>query len=389
MNKLTVAILTLALTGSVAFAQGGRGGMGGNRGGNRGGNQGGAAVQNQNGGGVDGAAMGGMGGNRGGNRGGAAVQNQNGGGADGAAMGGMGQQGGFGGMGQQGGGRGGRGGMGGFGGQQGGGRGGRGGMGQQGGFGGFGGQQGGFGGFGADMEGMEGFGGMGQGQQGGFGGMGGFGGFGGQQGGFGGMGGMDFGNMGPGRGGMGPGGMGPGRGGQLQQTIDRLKAETPREQALKKMEAADKEAYAKILKSIDDVNAQLAALAQKAEVVLPDTTEQQKAKTLEFLAREKDAIDMLLETDKTDSATAMRGFNELAQKNKITITPDVGRGGANGLQPNERAPQTGTRGANSVIRQIQEKLPEEYKEAEKLRESDPPAYRKMMFELKEKLKSVK
>ena len=41
MNKLTVAILALALTGSVAFAQGqggGRGGQGG-RGGNRAGQQ--------------------------------------------------------------------------------------------------------------------------------------------------------------------------------------------------------------------------------------------------------------------------------------------------------------------------------------------------------------
>ena len=56
-------------------------------------------------------------------------------------------------------------------------------------------------------------------------------------------------------------------------------------------------------------------VAKKAEIELPETAEQQKARTLEFLAKEKDAIDKLLETDKTDSATAMRTFNELAQKN--------------------------------------------------------------------------
>ncbi|MBR3506587.1 MAG: hypothetical protein IKO02_06035, partial [Lentisphaeria bacterium] len=52
MNKMTVAILALALTGSVAFAQeqgnggaaGGRGGARGNRGGGRGANGGAAAA---------------------------------------------------------------------------------------------------------------------------------------------------------------------------------------------------------------------------------------------------------------------------------------------------------------------------------------------------------
>ncbi|MBQ7731754.1 MAG: hypothetical protein IJT68_07960 [Lentisphaeria bacterium] len=345
MNKLTVVILALALTGSVAFAQGGRGGMGGNRGG-RGGNQGGAAAQNQNGGADGAGAMGGFGG-LGGNRGG---------------------RGGFGGQ-QGGGGRGGRGGFGadaegmeGFGGM--------GGMGGPGGFGGMG-----------DFGGMEGFGGMG-----GFGGgMGGFGGMGGQQGGFGGMGGMG----GPGGFGGMPG-MGAGRGGQLQQTIDRLKAETPREQALKKMEEADKDAYAKILEEMNDLNARLDSLAKKAEVVLPDTTEQQKAKTLEFLAREKETIDKLLETDKTDSVSAMRAFNELAQKNQITITPEFGRGGMGAMpQPGERAPQAAGTRNNNVIRQIQEKFPEEFKAAQKLRESDIPEYRKQMLELKGKLNGAK
>ena len=53
MNKLTVAILALALTGSVAFAQGQGGGRGGNRGGNRGGFGGGMPM----GGGFGGPGM--------------------------------------------------------------------------------------------------------------------------------------------------------------------------------------------------------------------------------------------------------------------------------------------------------------------------------------------
>ena len=206
--------------------------------------------------------------------------------------------------------------------------------------------------------------------------------------------GMDMGGFG-GMGGMGgmPG-MGGARTGQLQQTIDRLKAETPREQALKKIAEKDKDAYAKIQKSLEDANAKLAELAKKAEVELPETAEQQKARTLEFLAKEKDAIDKLLETDKTDSMTAMRSFNELAQKNNITITPAVGRGGAamGGIapQPTTRGAQGGAaRGATSTIRQIQEKFPEEYKEAQKLRDEDPATYREKMRALQAKLNEAK
>ena len=223
-------------------------------------------------------------------------------------------------------------------------------------------------------------GGMGQGGfgQGGMGGMG-QGGFG--QGGMGGMGQGGFGQGGMGMGGQG-GMMGAPRNGQLQQTIDRLKAETPREEALKKIEEKDKEAYAKVRKELDAANAMLLELAKKAEIDLPETAEQQKARTLEFLAKEKDAIDKLLETDKTDSATAMRSFNELAQKNQITIAP-AGRGagaGALGGQQGRRG-----QGNTNTIRQLQEKFPAEYAEIQKLRESDPAAYRTKMRELQQKL----
>ena len=347
MNKMTVAILALALTGSVAFAQGqgggGRGGQGGR--GNRGAGQ---QVQPGGAGGAGGAGMAGGMGNFGGGQG---------------AMGGQGGRGGRGGQGGQGG-RGGRGGQqGGFG---------QGGMGQ-GGFGQGGMGQGGFG------QGGMGQGGFGQGGQGGRGGRGG------QQGGFGqgGMGQGGFGQGGFGQGGFGQGGMmGAPRNGQLQQTIDRLKAETPREQALKKIEEKDKEAYDKVRKELDAANAMLLELAKKAEIELPETAEQQKARTLEFLAKEKDAIDKLLETDKTDSATAMSSFNELAQKNQITLAP-AGRGagaGAMGGQQGRRA-----QGNTNTIRQLQEKFPEEYAEIQKLRDTDPAAYRTRMRELQQKL----
>ncbi len=349
MNKMMVAVLALALTGGVAFAQGqgnggGQGGRGG-RGGNRGG--GAAAGQVQPGGADGGAGMqGGFGGGFGGGQGGF-----------GAAGGGQGGRGG----------RGGRGGQGGMGGQGGFGQGGMGGMGGQGGFG-----QGGMGGQGG-RGGRGGQGGFGQG------GMGGQGGFG--QGGFG-MPGGDFGG-----GMMGPGGMGGARSGQLQRTIDRLKADTPREQALKQLEAKDKDAYAKAKKAIDDANAQLAELAKKAEVVLPETEEQQKAKALEFLAKEKDAIDKLLETDKTDSATAMRSFSELAQKNNVTLAP-AGRGGMGGGMGAQQPGARGTRANNGTLRQIQEKFPAEYEEAQKLRQTDPAAYREKIQELQQKLNAA-
>jgi len=201
----------------------------------------------------------------------------------------------------------------------------------------------------------------------------------------GGMGGM--GGFGGGMGGMGAGGMGGARNGQLQQTIDRLKAETPREQALKKIEEKDKEAYAKIQKDIADANARLAELAKKAEVELPETAEQQKARALEFLAKEKDAIDKLLETDKTDSATAMQSFNELARKNNITIAPAGGRG-AMGAAGGQQAGRRGSATNTNVIRQIQEKFPDEYNEVQKLRQSDPAAYREKMRELQQKVSAA-
>ena len=196
------------------------------------------------------------------------------------------------------------------------------------------------------------------------------------------------------------GGMMGGRTGQLQRTIDSLKADSPRDEALKKIEEKDKDAYAKAKKALDDANAQLAALAKKAEVELPETAEQQKEKTLEFLVKEKDAIDKLLETDKTDSASAMRSFTELAEKNNISLTPAAGargamggmggRGGVPGAaaaqQPAARGTQT-TRNTNT-IRQIQEKFPEEYSEVQKLRQSDPAAYREKMRELQNKLNAA-
>ena len=307
MNKLTVAILALALTGSVAFAQGGRGGMGGF-----------------------------------------------GGGGFGGAAGGM--QGGFGG------------GQGGFGG---GGRGGRGGM-----QGGFGGGQGGMD-FGGGMQG--GFGGA----QGGFGGA--QGGFGGMQGGFGGMQGGFGGAQQGGR--VNNGSTGAARTGQLQLTIDRIKADTPREKALKQIEQLDQDAYAEIRKSYAETDARLAELAKKFDIDLPDTDEQLKAKALVFLANEKETIDKLLVTDKTNSTSAMRSFTELAEKNKIKLPSTAGRIDVE-VQA-ERETQVSSSSGTNVLHQIQEKFPEEFKEAEKLRQSDPAAYRGKIRELRDKLNGEK
>ena len=96
--------------------------------------------------------------------------------------------------------------------------------------------------------------------------------------------------------------------------------------------------------------------------------------------------------------SAMRDFNELAQKNNISITNAAGRGGFGGpgaigagAQPTGRgAAAQGARGANnSIIRQIQEKFPEEYKEVQKLRDTDVDAYREKMRELQKKLNEAK
>jgi hypothetical protein len=188
--------------------------------------------------------------------------------------------------------------------------------------GGFGGGMGGFGGGAAGAApagGMGGFGG-GMGGQRPAGAAGGMGGRGGMAGGMGaGMGGFGggMGGFGGGRGGM-AGGIGAASSGQLQQTIDRLKAETPREELLKQIEAKDKDAYAKIQNDIAAANLKLIQLANKTGVNLPDTAEQQKAELLEFLDIEADTIAKLLETDKTDSASAMRDFYRLVRKYKMT-----------------------------------------------------------------------
>ena len=156
-------------------------------------------------------------------------------------------------------------------------------------------------GMGAGMGGNRPAGGMGAGMGGGRGGM---------------AGGMGMGGFGGGRGGM--AGATTAQSGQLQQTIDRLKAETPREEALKQIEAKDKKAYAKLQQNIAESDAKLRKLAKEAGVNLPDTAEQQKADLLEFLDIESDTIAKLLETDKTDSASAMRGFYRLVRKYKLT-----------------------------------------------------------------------
>ena len=78
----------------------------------------------------------------------------------------------------------------------------------------------------------------------------------------------------------------------------------------------------------------------------------------------------------------MRSFSELAEKNNISIAPAGGRG-MGAQQPGGRGIQGGAN--TSVIRQIQEKFPEEYQEVQKLRQSDPAAYREKMRELQNKL----
>ncbi len=80
--------------------------------------------------------------------------------------------------------------------------------------------------------------------------------------------------------------------------------------------------------------------------------------------------------------SAMRDFTELAQKNNITIN---GGRGAMGAQGGRNATRGGN---NNTIRQIQEKFPEEYAEVQKLRDSDPAAYREKMRELQQKLNSA-
>ena len=51
--------------------------------------------------------------------------------------------------------------------------------------------------------------------------------------------------------------------------------------------------------------------------------------------------------------------------------------------------QQGGAGTPSISGQIKEKFPEEYAEAQKLRVSDPPAYREKMRDLQRKLNESK
>jgi len=108
--------------------------------------------------------------------------------------------------------------------------------------------------------------------------------------------------------------------GRLRQTIERLTAETPREQALKKIEAKDKDAYAAVMKELAEANAGLLELAKKAGVELPKTEEQRKAGIRALLVEGKEHVDALLETDKTDSTTAIHAFNLLARKHGIELS---------------------------------------------------------------------
>jgi len=64
------------------------------------------------------------------------------------------------------------------------------------------------------------------------------------------------------------------------------------------------------------------------------------------------------------------------------------QGGAAAQQPAARTTQGTTRNTNT-IRQIQEKFPAEYKEAQKLRSTDPDGYRTAMRALQQKLNDEK
>ena len=80
----------------------------------------------------------------------------------------------------------------------------------------------------------------------------------------------------------------------------------------------------------------------------------------------------------------MRSFTELAQKNNVSI--GGGRNVMGGGQPGARDTRGG--GNTNTIRQIQEKFPAEYEEVQKLRQSDPAAYREKLRELQQKLNSA-
>ena len=84
-----------------------------------------------------------------------------------------------------------------------------------------------------------------------------------------------------------------------------------------------------------------------------------------------------------ESAIVTLEDNELAQKNQITIAP-AGRGGAAGAMGGQAGARR-AQGNTSTIRQLQEKFPEEYAEIQKLRDTDPTAYRTRMRELQQKL----
>jgi len=209
--------------------------------------------------------------------------------------------------------------------------------------------------------------------------------------------------------------------GQLARMIERLKTPTARAEAEAKIAAKYKDDYAKIVKALDEADTKLAELAKKAEVELPATQEENSKKVNAFLTKEKEAIDKLLETDKTDSRSAMQSFRELAQKAGVELNAGFGGGmggqrgqggaagagamggqrgqggaagaGAMGGQRGQRGQgaaggQGGRGNSASLLEQIKEKYPTEYAEAEKLRDTDQAAYREKLRELRAKLNAA-
>ena len=190
----------------------------------------------------------------------------------------------------------------------------------------------------------------------------------------------DFGGRGGGRGGR--GGEGPG----MMMRDSRGEAEA---------ELAKKfpEEYARLVAARDEAERGMQELAEKAGVKLPMADFTRRKKMAEFNKKYEAELKEIAELRKTDPRAARKKYFELLEKEGLSFGRP-GPGGrmgpgseAGGEEP--AAPPVRRSMREQLEQKIKAEMPEEYKEYEELRRSDPRAADAKLRELAEKLRKRK
>lgn len=155
------------------------------------------------------------------------------------------------------------------------------------------------------------------------------------------------------------------------------------------------EEFAKLVQARAEAEKGMQELAAKAGVTLPMADFTRRAKMAEFNKKYEAELKEIGELRKTDPRGAMKKYFELLEKEGLSFgRPGAGRMGpgfGGGREPGSEGPAAPVRmGPREKMEQmVKAGLPEEYKEYEELRKSDPASADQKLRELARKLREQK